>query len=290
VLYFPSLPAQEESVADPSLSDSLKDYISKNGRDTISFDKSPTLVIVGEIHAFLTGDPASIRTAASVRVLRELLKNQRFRYFGNESFNNAGPIRRSVRQYWETGTLPPKFDPKDAAVLDRTEIGRRVLTRRFQPVLDDLRASPRYILSIGSTVDGPMRDARLAQHLMEEMADRKLAPTVPGVIVLGASHAGAVPIRKGRTTTTRMVLERHGFSCISILVLTDFSRPGDDPDDLVTSAKDASAPIVELTSAMSKSPVSFKTDGAGFKDVVWLGSDSGHTLAEEYEIIFLQKA
>jgi hypothetical protein len=277
-------------MANPTLSDTLKDYVSKNGRDALPLDKSPTLVIVGEIHAFLTGDPASIRAAASVRVLKELLKDLRFRYFGNESFFNAVPIRRSVRRYWETGTLPPKFDPKDRPIPDRTEIGRRVLIRRFQPVLDDLRASPRYILSIGSTVEGPMRDARLAQHLMEEMADRKLAPTVPGVIVVGANHAGAVPIDKAQTTTTRMVLERHGFSCISVLILTNFSHPGDDPDDAVKSANDESAPSKRLTSVMSKNPVSFRTDGAGFKDVLWAGSNSGHTLAEEYEIIVMQKA
>jgi hypothetical protein len=113
----------------------------------------------------------------AVRLLRELLKNLRFRYFANESFLNAGSGRRALRDYWQSGTLPPAFDNSDPAqaALVGEDLARRVLTRRFQAVLDDLKVHPRYILPIGSRSDGAGRDRRLAQHFLEEARDRGIA-------------------------------------------------------------------------------------------------------------------
>lgn len=55
-------------------------------------------------------------------------------------------------------TLPPAFDPRQTD-LDIEKVGTRVLVRRYLPVLDFIRANSRYILSIGSLIDGEGRDA-----------------------------------------------------------------------------------------------------------------------------------
>jgi len=278
-----------------SLSDSIQSYIATNGHSSIDLADAPDVLIVGEIHA-RWAQPPSIRAFASVEVLRELLRNPRFRYFANESFMNAGPIRLGVREYWRNGTLPPAFDPKDKDTLDPIEIGRRVLTRRFQLVLDDLRKNPRYILSIGSSVDGPTRDARLAQHFFEEVRDRGMPAHTPGVVLLGANHAGAVPLQPDTIATTRAILEQHGNRCLSILVLTDFVDSGV-ADDLVFPLGDRQAASgIRLTSLVAKTPVSFNIaeppSGAAsnpFDDIEWVSSDLSVALAKQFEVLVLHK-
>src|SRR5712671_2374793 len=153
-----------------TLRDDLRAYILANGRPAITLGAAE-VVIVGETHGFLT---APIRTTAMRRLVRELLGDPRFRYFGNESFLNAGPVRQAIRDYWLRAVLPPEFDPAapGADAMDDQERGRRLIPRRFQPVLDDLRAKPRYVLSIGSRMGGAIRDRRLAQHFFEEPARR----------------------------------------------------------------------------------------------------------------------
>jgi hypothetical protein len=159
-----------------ALADDLRDYMALHGTATTDVGAWAGPVIVGETHQFMKGD-APIRSVASVRLLRELLKNLRFRYFANESFLNAGSGRRALRDYWQSGTLPPAFDNSDPAqaALVGEDLARRVLTRRFQAVLDDLKVHPRYILPIGSRSDGAGRDRRLAQHFLEEARDRGIA-------------------------------------------------------------------------------------------------------------------
>jgi hypothetical protein len=157
-----------------ALDDDLRAYVSKRGQPTTEITESHDIVIVGEIHAFLLDEETSgIRTKATVRLVRELLRNSRYRYFANEGFLNAGPVRVGIRDYLRGGRLPPAFDPAATGV-EIQEIAKRVLTRRYQPILDDLRANPRYVLSIGSRLGGPARDHRLAQHFVEEMRDRGL--------------------------------------------------------------------------------------------------------------------
>jgi hypothetical protein len=280
-------------MATPTLHDRLKNYIAQHG-NKVAFTDAPSVVMVGEVHAFLKGNPSSIRALASVRILRELLHSPKFRYFANESFLNAGPVRLGVRQYWREGTLPPEFNPKADVDLAGAEIAKRVLVRRFHLVLDDLRPQPRYILSIGSSVDGPGRDQRLAQHLFEEMRDRKLPHNTPGVILVGAHHAAAAPMVRARTATTRMILERHGFRCTSILLLTDFTDENDDSDDTVVPLNGSSADGVRLTSLIIKSPIAFNTTASGtqnpFKTVQLAGDDTDNSLAQQFEVIVLQKA
>jgi hypothetical protein len=281
-----------------ALADDLRDYMAKHGTAVPDVAAWPGPVIVGEIHQFLKSGDAPIRSIASVRLLREILKSPRFRYFANESFLNAGPARRGLREYWEKGTLPPEFDNADPAqaALDDQEVARRVLTRRFQAVLDDLKASPRYILPIGSRQGGAVRDRRLAQHFFEEALDRGIAKQTPGVVLLGLSHAAATAFHKDQVTA-RMILEKQGYRCVSILVLTDFSRASDDTiDDAVIPLAGSTVPI-RVAGLAAKSPISVRTDHAmpagktnPFRQIALEGSDSGRSLAEQYEFIVLPKA
>jgi hypothetical protein len=271
-----------------TLRDDLRDYIAANGRDAIALGAAE-VVIVGETHGFLS---AMIRTTAMRRLVRELLSDQRFRYFGNESFLNAGPIRQTVRDYWLHAVLPPNFDPAapGAAAMDTVEVNRRLIPRRFQPVLDDLRAKPRYVLSIGSRTDGAIRDRRIAQHFFEEVADRGISRHTPGVLLLGAIHAAATPFLMGQTTT-RMILERHSYRCTSILLMTDFADGGSSDDSVFPLASGA-PPAARLLSLTLKSPISFSTRLARspFFRVREQFSDSGQSIAEQYEFVVLQRA
>ncbi len=170
----------------------LLNYMARNGRDSIALGESE-VVMVAELHARLRTNVGAARTPVMLRLVRELLADQRFRYFGNESFQNAGPVRPAIRDYWVRAALPPGFDSAapGAAAMDAQEVGRRVMPRRFKPVLDDLRARPRYLLSIGSRSGGDDRDRRLAQHFLEEVSDRGIDRHTPGVLLLGAAHAAA---------------------------------------------------------------------------------------------------
>jgi len=281
-----------------ALADDLRDYIAQHGTATTDVGLWPGPVIVGETHQFMFGD-APIRTVASVRVLRELLKDLRFRYFANESFLNAGPARRALRDYWQNGRLPPALDSTDPAqaALGDDELARRVLTRRFQEVLDDLKLHPRYILPIGSRMGGAVRDRRLAQHFLEEAGDRGVGRQTPGVVLLGLAHAAATPF-EGDRATTRMILQQQGYRCISIAVLTDFTRTKDN----VTTIDDAVVPlagpaaILRLAGLAAKSPISVRTDHAmpagktnPFRQIALAGSTSGRSVAEQYEFVVLHK-
>lgn len=282
-----------------ALTDDLRDYIAKHGTATTDVGAWAGPVIVGEIHQFLRSGDAPVRSIATVRLLRELLKNTRFRYFANESFFNAGPGRRGLHDYWQKGTLPPEYDNSNAAhvALDDQEVARRVLTRRFQAVLDDLKASPRYILPIGSRImNMAIRDRRMAQHFFDEALDRGIARSTPGVVLLGASHAAATAFHDGQVTV-RMLLERQRYRCLSILLYTDFSRASDNTiDDAVVPLADRTATI-RLAGLAQKSPISFRTDHAmpagktnPFRQIADAGSDSGRSLAEQYEFVVLQRA
>lgn len=278
-----------------ALSDDIRSYIAANGRATIAVAEAPDVLIVAEIHARLA-QPPSIRAFASVAVLRELLRNPTFRWFANESFMNAGPIRLAVRDYWRHGRLPPAFDPAAPATTDITEIGRRVLTRRFQLVLDDLRRNPKYILSIGSRSGGAGRHARLAQHFLEELRDRGLPPATPGVMLLGANHAAAAPISDAGEQTTRMILARRGLRCLSVLVLTDLVDGGA-ADDMVTPLGDPDpAKGIRLTQLAGKTPVSFNIAEPSrpgrpnpFEQVEWAGSTLSTALSRQFEVLVLHK-
>ena len=276
-----------------TLRDELLNYMARNGRDAIALEK-PEVVIVGENHGQLDWYGDAIRTTVMMRLVRELLTDQRFRYFGNESFQNAGPVRHAIRDYWVHAALPPGFVDNTgpgAATKDAQELGRRVMPRRFQPVLDDLRARPRYVLSIGTRMNGgDVRDRRLAQHFFEEVSDRGIARGTPGVLLIGCAHAAATSWGMGQTTT-RMILERRGYHCTSIRVITDFGDASYS-DDTVVPLASGRLPKIRLGSLILPSRICFSTrasrDSAFFR-VRDQHSFSGQSLAEQYEFMVLQR-
>ena len=281
-----------------ALADDLKDYIALNAANETKSTEKHSVAIVCETHAFLQRTDSEIRTKATVRLLLELLKDVKYRYFANESYMNKGLIRRGVRAYVRDKTLPPAFDPK-AAGLDLEDIADRVLVRRYQDVLDFIRAHPRYILSIGTqTGDGAARDTRLAQHFFEEIEDRRLNLGVPGLLLLGRFHAAATADRAW--DTTRNVLEKHGFSCVSLHVVTDFVNGTDTADDLVVPVgtdlnKVQPADMIRLTSLITKTPVTIPTDRpwtqgrpSPFRRVTF--GQSQTPVSSQFEYLVLQKA
>src|SRR5882757_3351858 len=210
-----------------ALTDDLRDYIARNSTTATKITEKHSVAIVGETHALLKTNISEIRTKATVRLLLELLADPKYRYFANESYHTTGVIRSGVTDYVRNKTLPPAFDPTQTG-LDIEEVASRVLVRRYQPVLDFIRANPRYILSIGS-LDEKTRDLTLAQNFFGEFMARDLGPGDAGVLLLGANHAAATP--DGQSPTVRMRLMKAGFDCVSIRVLTDFHRPGDQSSD-----------------------------------------------------------
>ena len=282
-----------------TLRDELLNYMARNGRDAIALEK-PEVVIVGEIHGYLTSDEAAVRTAATMRLLRELLADPRFRYFACELFQNAGPVRPAIRDYWVHAALAPRFvdnTAPGAAPMDVQEIGRRVMPRRFQPVLDDLRARPRPVLSIGSRMDGlDVRDRRIAQHFFEEVSDRGIPRGTPGVVLVGDAHAAATPFGwrpASLQPTTRMILERHGYRCTSIRVITDFVSPyGGGGDDIVVPLASGKLAKIRLGSLTLPSRICFSTRASRDSPFFRVSDEfsfSGQSLAEQYEFMVLQR-
>ncbi|MPZ34648.1 MAG: hypothetical protein GEV13_27290 [Rhodospirillales bacterium] len=280
-----------------ALVDDLKDYIARNSTPTTVIKEKHNVVIVGETHAFLKTSDSEIRTKAAVRLLLELLADVNCKYFANESYVTKGKIQRGVDDYLRTTTLPPAFDPKQTN-LDIEEIGKRVLVRRYLPVLDFIRANPRYILNIGSLIEGDGRDAALAQNFLDEFKTRGLHLGDAGVILLGANHASATS--DFTYSTVREILHKRGLSCVSIKVLTDFKR-GDVPDDAVFEQNNKPltdltvGDIIRLTSLVNKTPVTIAVDRTwtnGRASPFWrlTFGQSKVSVAAQFEYIVLQKA
>ena len=146
-------------------------------------------------------------------------------------------------------------------------------------------------------MDGTIRDRRLAQHFLEEARDRVIARATPGVVLLGVLHAAATPFNNTRATT-RMILEAQGYRCVSILVMTDFTRTsasGNTIDDAVVPLSGPVA-IMRLAGLANKSPISIRTDRAmpagktnPFRQIALATSDSGRSLAEQFEFVVIHK-
>jgi hypothetical protein len=264
----------------------LRTYIASHGSAALPPIENPHVVIVGEFHSPRAPD----RRAISVQIVRKLLLDRQYRFFGNESFFNAGAARENTRQYLRHGVLPPPFDPSN--VTDRSEAGSRIFTREFQPLLDDLRSNPRYVLPIGSRSRGPVRDARIARHFMEELQDRGGTTDMRGVLLLGASHAAARPYHRGQVST-RMILERNGFQCVSMLILTNYVEHS--PDDQVVEIVPQSSTDTPETGRFSDLftgtiiSVPIRADASPFRRARLEKSDSGVSLANQYEFLILAR-
>ena len=167
-------------------------------------------------------------------------------------------------------------------------------------MLDDLRADPRYVLAIGSMVDGAARNQQLAHNFLDEARDRGLNPHTPGVMLLGMIHAAAAPFREADEMTTRMLLQRRGYRCVSIVVITDFAADNGSDDAVLVDPPFASTATggvdpIRLTDLVDTTPVMVPTDRQSvveppspFRHVSFDGSAS--PLAAQYEYLVLHKA
>jgi hypothetical protein len=281
-----------------ALIDDLKDYIARNSTTTTVIKEKHNVAIVGETHAFLKTTGSEIRTKAAVRLLLELLADVNYKYFANESYQNKGKIRSGVDEYVRTKTLPPVFDPKQTN-LDMEEIGKRVLVRRYLPVLDFIRANPRYVLNIGSLIEGDGRNAALAQNFRDEFKVRGLHLGDAGVLLLGSNHASATSDFK--YSTVREILHKGGLSCVSIKVVTDYQKTGEAPDDAVFEQNNKPltdltvGDIIRLTSLVPKTPVTVAGDRSWTNaraSPFWrlTFGQSKVSVATQFEYIVLQKA
>ncbi|HXJ87857.1 MAG TPA: hypothetical protein VMS18_13630 [Candidatus Binatia bacterium] len=282
-----------------ALSDDLKDYIEKNSDTKTSISEKHGVVVIGETHAPMgPPDKAAIRTNSSVRLVQELLSDPKYRYFGSEYFYNAGPVRYAVRRFLRDNTLPPQYDPATDAGLADMEKAKRLFVNRYVGILDHIRRQPVYVLSIGSSVgDSPARDVRLAQHFFEEARDRKLNQSVPGILLVGLFHAAKTPMEDW--STTRMILDKHSYQCVSVCKLTDYVPDSGTADDVVVSVDtplDDIKPkdMIRLTSLVSKSPITFPTDRKwGTEPSPFRKVTLGHaksSVAEQFEYVVLEKA
>lgn len=87
--------------------------------------------------------------------------------------------------------------------------------RRYLPVPDFIRTNPRYILNVGSLIEGEGRDAALAQNFLEEFKARGLHLGDAGVLLLGSNHASATSDFK--YSTVRETLHKSGLSFLSYI-------------------------------------------------------------------------
>ena len=282
-----------------ALSDDLKGYIAKNSDTKTVIPNKHSVIIVGETHAPTedTTGKSEVRTNSSTRLVQELLFDPKFRYYGSEYLDNAGPERRSVRQFLRDGKLPPKYDPSKDAHIGDVEKKKRIFLNRQAPILENIRENPRYVLNIATDATGSARDARMAMHFFEEVKDRKLNHTVPGILLVGSHHAAKTPY--DTWPTMRMILEKHGYQCVSIHIMTDFTASDGVQDDRVVSVDTKlddikPADVIRLTSLVSETPITFPTDRK------WDGKQSpfrkvthGYqksSIAEQHDYIVLEKA
>ena len=177
-----------------------------------------------------------------------------------------------------------------------------MLVRRYQPVLDFIRANPRYILEHRQrSLDGeapamrrwrrtsPTNSRRAAWHAGDA-----------GVLLLGAHHAAAVSDSK-KSRPCAMILEKGGLSCVSIRKPDRLSEAGrharrcrgrDQTKPLDALKQDD---LIRLTSLVDKTPVTIATNrdwtdkrASPFRRVTF--GSSKVSVAEQFEYIVLQKA
>ena len=96
-----------------------------------------------------------------------------------------------------------------------------------------------------------------------------------------------------------MILEKHGYQCVSIQIMTDYIASDGVQDDCVVSVDTKlddikPADVIRLTSLVSKTPITFPTDHKwDGKQSPFSKVTSGHqksSIAEQYDYIVLEKA
>jgi len=273
-----------ESPQAKSLTDDLKEHITKNGSSEVEVrverervNLGRTLVIIAENHS------ADTRSAD---LARRLMKNDVYRFIASEYFLNAGSLRTEIRDFMRGF---------------RTSLGN--LLCPYTNLLRDLRRKPRYVLFVGTRAETLNdRDRRIARHFMEEVADRKLNRTTSGVLVCGISH-GSRAAQKGQQKTTRRWLEEAGFKILGACLATDDIDLATLRRHQVQLRTDTVWPVgetrtesnairlLDLVTATSEYTV-VPTKNSPFERVTndWSGDFSSLSMAEQYELVILAKS
>ncbi len=278
---YPSGLADATTQAHQRLVDDLTKHIAKHAASDVDarIDEerrrlNRTLVVIAENHS---------ATTRSADLARRMLANDVYRFIASESFLNAGPHRIEIRKF-----------------LQATPTTLSSVVCPYKKLLEDLKRKPRFILFTGSRRDDN-RDARLAQHFLEEAADRKLKRTTPGILICGIHHGSRVP-KAGRGKTLRRRLEDAGFLVIGLRLATDdFDRAECRNNrrlrrtDMVwpvgETQTDANAiRLVDLVPAQAEYTV-LPTKGSPFERVTDDAADGSSTLsmAERYELVVLAR-
>jgi hypothetical protein len=254
-----------DSESDMALTDDLKDYIARNGTTVTKIAEKHDIAFVGELHLSVDIKESAeesrkdMRIKAVVRLLLELLKDPKYKFLASEHFFRTGVVRTAVDRYMRDKTVPPAAAPGET---NMEEIAKSVEVIRFQPVLDFIKANGRGILSIGSIISkDDLRDMALFKEFALEFREHGFHAGDAGILHVGAYHALGKSDQS--YATVRQILEKGGYTCVSIRVVTSktdlFAEQGRalDWDKLPTSD------FIELKSLVAKTPVTIPTDRKG---------------------------
>lgn len=243
--------------------DEVREVLAGGRRDIAAFlpearqEAGKSLIILGENHSAET---------RSVNVVLGLLADRRLLYVASEYFINAGEFRLEIQ---------------DFLAGRRNHLGG--LLCPYAPLFRELRARPRYLLFVGSRRDQG-RDLALANHFLEEHADRKhLRKTSPGVLVLGDFHAARRP------GTTRMRLEQAGFAVLGARVFTDdIARDTGERCDRVWPVGAGADQVIRLVEAL---PAGVDAVALRTRDTVFARLDEGTpgSIADRYELVIVAR-
>jgi hypothetical protein len=248
-----------------ALTDDLKDYITRNGTPVTKIAEKHHIAIVGELHLSVNIKESAkesrkdMRVKAVVRLLLELLKDPKYKFLASEHFFRTGVIRTAVDRYLRDRTVPPAAAPGET---NMEEIAKSVEVIRFQPVLDFIKANGRGILSIGSLISkDDLRDMALVREFATEFKEHGFHGGDGGIVHVGANHAQG---RSDRScATVRQILEKWGFTCVSIRVVTSASDLFVEQGRTVDWDKLPTSDFIELKSLVAKTPVTIPTDRKG---------------------------
>jgi hypothetical protein len=248
-----------------ALTDDLKDYIARNSTTVTKITEKHHIAIVGEIHLSVDIKQSAkesrndMRVKAVVRLLLELLKDPKYKFLASEHFFRTGVIRTAVDRYMRDKTVPPAAPPGET---DMEKIAKSVEVIRFQPVLDAIKATRRGILSIGSIINkDSLRDMALVREFAVEFKEHGFHGGDAGILHVGSNHAQDKSDHSWETV--RQILEKWGFMCVSIRVVTSVSDLFVEQGRTVDWDKLPASDFIELKSLVAKTPVTIPTDRKG---------------------------
>ena len=254
-----------DSESDMALTDDLKDYITRNSTTVTKITEKHHIAIVGETHLSVDIKQSAeesrkdMRVKAVVRLLLELLKDPKYKFLASEHFFRTGVIRTAVDRYMRDKTVPPAAAPSET---DMEKIARRVEVIRFQPVLDFIKATRREILSIGSIISkDSLRDMAMVREFAVEFKEHGFHGGDAGILHVGANHSQDRSDHSGETV--RQILEKWGFTCVSIRVVTSVSDLFVEQGRALDWDKLPTSDFIGLKSLVAKTPVTIPTDRKG---------------------------